>query len=516
MARQPAVARQPAAARQPVAREEVAEPAAAGRGAGATGTTTTIATKPMIRSFTYMVPPYMPQRPQTKAATSNQQNNGMMGGMGGMGGGGGRGGGGGGMGGMMQEKPGSTRIISIVPEGKKVTAGEIVCELDSSAFRDELQAQRIRYAQAKAQVEQVQSVLDVNLITLREYQDGIYPQDALLIRQYLVSCRTEEERARKAVEWSKETAAKGYRSPTQLQADLLALEQAQFRLREAEGMEIRLEKFTKPRLITNLKAKIEAIKADKLAQESTLQLETDRLRRLETAVANCTLRAPRDGIVVYYNPPNMWGRLDAQIREGVTVREGQTLIQLPDPKNMRVRARINESKVALVQPGQKAMITVDAFPDRPLVGTVGEVTPIPSGANGPISDVKIYYATVNIDSGGFEDLRPGLSAEVTFLVQSNRRVTRVPLQAVRWVDNRPFVAVELAANATEQGGGWEWRSLEIGQTDPQFAEVVSGLKPGDRVVAQPSLLPPPRARRSDDAPSTPTVAGASSSSLPSS
>ena len=94
-------------------------------------------------------------------------------------------------------------------------------------------------------------------------------------------------------------------------------------------------------------AKIEAIQADKLAQESVFQLESDRLRRLEETVANCTLRAPRDGIVVYANQANRWGQTQNPIQEGVTVRQGQAIFNLPDPNHMQVRGQINESKVAL-------------------------------------------------------------------------------------------------------------------------------------------------------------------------
>ena len=51
------------------------------------------------------------------------------------------------------EKPGSTRIISILPEGTPVKAGDVVCTLESSTFVDEVRAQKIRWAQAKALVE---------------------------------------------------------------------------------------------------------------------------------------------------------------------------------------------------------------------------------------------------------------------------------------------------------------------------------------------------------------------------
>ena len=464
-----------------------------------TTTDTTVSSKPTIRSFTYKVTPYVPLRPATsKAALSVQRQGGLQAGGGG-GGGGGRGGGGGGGGGgrgaTTTEKPGSTRVIKILDEGIKVKAGDVVCTLDSSDFETERDAQKIRYLQAKAWVEQAKSILEVNEISLREYEDGIYPQDVQLIKQYVTSCQIEEDQAVKNLEWSKGTAAKGFRTAAQLQADVLSVEETRYRLREAEGMAFRLEKFTGPRLKTNLRAKIEAIRSDKLSQDASFQLEVDRLRRLENAVANCTLRAPREGIVVYYNPPNMFGRSDNMMREGATVREGQTIIELPDPKHMRVRARINESKVSMIHSGQKALITVDAFPDRPMAGTVDQVTAIPSGAAGPFSDVKIYYATVNIDTGGFEDLRPGLSAEVSFLINIHEKVTRVPLQAIRWVDGKTFVAVATGRTDPSQGPPWEWREVVLGASDTVHFEVVAGLKPGDRVVAKPDQLPTPRLTR---------------------
>lgn len=447
--------------------------------------------KPTIRSFTYEVVPHTPLRPKPPSQPTQQPKTPVIDPA--MGGGGGRRGGGSG-GDLMQEKPGSTRIISILPEGTRVKAGDVVCELDSAAFRDELQAQRIRYIQAKAWVEQARSLLEVNEITLREYRDGIYPQDQQLIHQYISTCRVDYERAKRNYAWSEQTTKKGFRSSSQLKADALALQQADINLQEAEGMSERLEKYTAPKLIKALEAKIEAIRADKLAQESTFELESDRLKKLETTVAHCTIRSPRDGIVVYAQQTNRWGRAENPIQEGVTVREGQAIFNVPDPNHMQVRAKINESKVALIQSGQPVLIRIDAFHDRPLRGTVTEITPIPAPGN-PAADIRVYFAVVKIDSGGFDELRPGLSAEVTVRVASKRHVTRVPLQAVRWVGSQAFAAVEARPESESQSGpSWRWKPIALGLSDTARAEVIAGLKPGDRVITNPEALPSPSLR----------------------
>jgi multidrug efflux pump subunit AcrA (membrane-fusion protein) len=388
----------------------------------------------------------------------------------------------------MQEKPGATRIISILPEGTRVKAGQLVCEFDSSAFRDEVQAQKIRYVQAEAWVKQAEALLAVSKISLREYRDGIYPQDRQLIQQYIATCEITAERARRNLAWSKETMAKGFRTPTQVNADALTVQQAELELNDAKRMAERLEVYTMPKLMKALEAKLEAINADLFSQKAAFQLESDRLRRLETMVKNCTLLAPRDGIVVYENQTNGWGSVEAQIQEGVTVREGQPIFSVPDPRTMQVKAKINESKVAQIESGQSVLIRVDAFPKQPLRGTVSEVTAIPAPAN-RASDVKIYFATVKI-AQGFDGLRPGLSAEVDFYLGTRDEVTRIPVQAVREVDGQAFAALTVAS-ASQAGTSWRWVPITLGQSNELFAEVVEGLKPGDRVVAEPETLTPP-------------------------
>jgi HlyD family secretion protein len=453
---------------------------------------------PVIRSFTYVVTPYVPLRgPATTTRTSTVANSGMSQQM--MGGGGGGGRGGGGMMGM--ERQGSTRILTILPEGTRVKAGDVVCTLDSAAFRDELAAQKIRHAQAKSWVEQAEKMAEVNEIALREYRDGILPQDRLLIKQYIASCETQLAKAREELLWAEDVFRKGLRTEAQLKADRFAYERAQIALQEAKVMQRRLDKFTAPRLITNLEAKQASIQSDLLAQRSAFQLEDNRLRDLEQMIENCTIRAPMDGIVVYAVSANAWGRVEDQIREGVSVREGQPIFNIPDPTRMRVRAKVNESKVAMIHTGQKVEIRVDAFPDQPLTGTVAEVTAIPAPAAGPISDVKVYSAMINIDLGGFQGLRPGMSAEVSIVLDHKQKVTRVPVQAIRREGGTPYVAVALP------GGGYHWRELELGVVSPAFAEVRSGVAPGERVVADPDSLPappPPPVRTAANGRSSPT------------
>jgi len=402
-----------------------------------------------------------------------------------MGGGGNRGGG------MpVQEKAGSTRVLSLVPEGKRVKKGEIVCELDSAAFRDELQAQMIRWEQAKSWVDQAKEILRVSEISLREYREGIYLQDLQQCDKYMEICETQLQQAEVSLKWSKQMSAKGLLSPSQLKASEYGEEQMHITLDEAKRMRRRLVTYSAPKMLVNLEAKIAAVRSDLLAQEGAFQLEDDRKRKLEKMIELCTLRAPGDGMVAYAQDSSgmPWAPTVTPMMEGVTVRQGQAILMLPDPNHMVVKVRVNESKLSQVYPGQKTRVLVEAFPDQPLSGTVTEITAIPAQANGPDSGVKFYYANVTIE-GGFEGLRTGLSARVSFYVASKAEVARIPLQSVRWHDGSAFAAIPKAGEIN----GFEWRPLELGLLGAAEAEVLSGLKQGDVVIANPEELPAPAA-----------------------
>ena len=414
-------------------------------------------TRPLIRSFDYIVEPHLPLR-------STLPDQGVI----------------------STGAPSPPTILSILPEGSRVKAGDIVCELDSSAFQDALVVQKLRHVQAKAWVEQARYALEAERIALREYEAGILPQDIELVRQNIGICQIEREQATRNLAWARAAFTKGFRTESQVNADASMLEQTQIALRDAEGMLEQLVKYTGKRIQKARKAKLQAIQADLLSLESSFRLETERLKRIQAMIANCTMRAPGDGIIVYATQSNGWGTVETEIREGLFVHPSQPIFRLLDPRHMQVRARINESQVARIRPGQRVLIHLEAFPDHPLRGSVAEIVPIPSPDGNPFSDVRSFYATVRIESGGFDALTTGLSAELEFLVETRRRVPRVPLEAIRWVGERSFAATVVS---TTTGLDWRWTPIALGVTDTSFAEVVKGLAPGDRVIAHAESLP---------------------------
>ena len=66
----------------------------------------------------------------------------------------------------------------------------------------------------------------------------------------------------------------------------------------------------------------------------------------------CKIYAPNDGMVIYAKDNG------SEIAEGVTVRQRQTLITLPDLSRMQVRTQIHEAALDQVQTGQSVTVKI--------------------------------------------------------------------------------------------------------------------------------------------------------------
>jgi HlyD family secretion protein len=213
------------------------------------------------------------------------------------------------------------------------------------------------------------------------------------------------------------------------------------------------------------------------------QVQLQQKQDLEDQVDKCVLVAKKSGLVVYGgDDQNFYGNQEP-IREGATVRERQTIITIPDLRLMSVVVKIHESYIKKIKVGQKARITVDAYPDQPLTGTVTNVGVLPDSQNRWLNpDLKVYLTTVTID-GTNTWLKPGMSAKVEILVDHLDNVVYVPVQCVEPGNGKQFCFVAGSFNAPER------REAQVGEFNDDFIEVKSGLKEGDRVLLNPPEIP---------------------------
>jgi HlyD family secretion protein len=376
---------------------------------------------------------------------------------------------------------GGTTIIRIVPEGTKVKKGDLLCELDSAALRDQLVNQRITTKSAEANYLNAKLTREVAEIAVKEYKEGVYVQDLQTVEGEIKLAESDQVRADDRLDWAKRMYKKGYVSKATLVSEELNSEKAKYTLEQAQSKKKVLKEYTYEKTIKELDSDVKKANSDELAKQATWELEKGKENKLETQIKNCTLNAPIDGLVVYANDPSrMFGSNQSQIEEGATVRERQKVISIPDITRMQVNAKVHESQVDKIKSQLRAQVRVDAFPDQQLLGVVTEVAPLPDPSNIFSSDIKVYTTRIRIDNP-IEGLKPGMTSQVKILVDQLENVFSVPVQAILQYNGKDHVTKKI-------GDRYDRVEVTLGSSNDRFVQVTKGLADGDVVVLNPISL----------------------------
>ncbi len=416
---------------------------------------------------------------------------------------------------ITSEVEGTTTIISIVPEGTQVKAGDLVCKLDSSTLVDKQKEQQIKLTQSVADLEkarenvQIQltqnesdaaaadllhelAVLDLNKFKngdkskLRNEKDG----DLQLAEEDLV-------RAKDTYEFSKRIAKKGYKTQQDLEANRIAVKKAEINRNKAEQALRVLRDYELERTLRELTEKVaEALREQKRvklqgaasliqfnaelkARELAHGVEDGKATKLEKQIQSCMLYAPQPGEVVYASQKNRRNEGQA-IEEGASVRQLQEIVKLPDLSQMKVEARIHESRIGLVSKGMPVIVHVDAAGDEIYRGVVDFISSVPLSPDWRTPDLRQYSAVVRLtdSSERVSQLKPGLTANIEIVAEQRENVLQVPVQAVVSVGPKRFAYV-LANGVAAR------RDVEIGQSSTKSIEITSGLSEGEQVVMNP-------------------------------
>jgi len=204
----------------------------------------------------------------------------------------------------------------------------------------------------------------------------------------------------------------------------------------------------------------------KTLQQYNLSLQSAEiaLYKAKQDIMKTAIVAPSDGTVVSVDLKKSYV-LSAQDYSS------RTAAMLVDTKTIKFQGLVDEIDILKVKRGQKARITMDAVPNKELTGTVKFISPF-----GTESGKVIKFAvTIELDPTDVE-LRGGLSATADISVYSAKNVLLVPVSAVVTMPSGPMVAV-----INEVTGQPEYRQITLGRQNFQFAEVLSGLKEGDKV-----------------------------------
>jgi len=369
-------------------------------------------------------------------------------------------------------------ILELVPEGTFVEEGDFLVRLDDSTLQNEQQLQQINCNSSSAVLIQARTTVETAKLALKEYESGTFRQAEEQIQSEIFVAEENSRRAVEYLRYSERLAAKGYVSPIQLDADRFAVDKAAKELEVARTKHGVLCDFTKQKMVKQLEADVKTAEAKMEAATQINTVEQSRLEKIKIQIAKCIITAPRAGQVVYANQAGVGNNDGVVIEEGRIIRERQVIIRLPNPKQMQVLAKINESRIDMVRPGMKARVKIDAIADFELEGIVRKVSEYPAQQTSSLmSHIKEYETEIEIINPP-AGLRPGMTAQAAVLVEERPEAAQVPLQAVMERNGHYFCLVHTPA-------GLEARQVQVGPTNDKFVVIEKGLAAGEQVAMAP-------------------------------
>jgi multidrug resistance efflux pump len=213
---------------------------------------------------------------------------------------------------------GRNQILSIKPEGTLVKKGDLVCELDASAFKERLANQEAVIRAAELAEQGAKAAREVAEMAVTEYVDGTYKLEVMAALRDVARTKAETLRAEGRLAALERTSEKGDSPSADVIPARLDLQAAKFSFELAKSRKDVLEKYAKQRMVKKLKGEVETARAEQIAANAAHLRELGKRRELNEQISRCQIYAPIGGRVSYTEP----------IRDGGMVREGQTLFRI--------------------------------------------------------------------------------------------------------------------------------------------------------------------------------------------
>jgi HlyD family secretion protein len=337
------------------------------------------------------------------------------------------------------------RVKSIgVEKGDKVKEGQVLVKLEDDEFR-------AQYEQAKGAAASARAYLE-------ELQNGSRPEEIAQAQHNLEEARATFANDRLTLDRTRQLFSQGVVSKQ-------ALDDATARY---DSDQQRVNSLEKAFQMAKIGPRAEEISRAK-GQLAQAQGQADYAKSLLDATV---IRAPVSGTILERTAEK--GELiTAQFASSAEGGPQGSVVSLADLNDIQADLDIAQDDFAKLTPRQKAVVTVDAFPDLKWDGVIAEISP---EANRQKATVEVKVQILNPDF----HLRPEMNATVHFLADEQKNVPAqtagayVPTAALRDSDGKKFVLIAFEGKALK-------REVKI-LSQRSGGALVSGLNGGESVI----------------------------------
>jgi HlyD family secretion protein len=238
------------------------------------------------------------------------------------------------------------------------------------------------------------------------------------------------------------------------------------------------------------RTELDGARANVTSIDQRIQQARSNVAAARDTLSKTTMTAPMGGIITAL--PVEEGEV-AVI--GTMNNAGTKLLTIADMSVVEAVMEVDETDVPNVKVGQRATVTIDAYPNKTYDGVVTEVGSSPmtatAGAGGEAVNFEVKIQLTNPPAG----VRPGFSASADIITGTRTKALAIPLQALvvrekpadknAKKDDKPAKAQEEEGVYVHKDGKVSFVGVTTGLTGDTDIEITKGLTEGDQIVTGP-------------------------------
>ncbi|HSY12153.1 MAG TPA: efflux RND transporter periplasmic adaptor subunit [Verrucomicrobiae bacterium] len=210
-------------------------------------------------------------------------------------------------------------------------------------------------------------------------------------------------------------------------------------------------------------AQVDAAKSSLSAAQQELQVARANEQHFSALSDYSRIIAPYDGVVTW-----RFSDTGALVQAGTSNTSGLPVVTVAQVDLLRLRIPVPESLAAKVRIGDSADVRVQATGEH----FTGKVTRFTDALD---PSTRTMQVEIDVPNPNFR-LQPGMYADVTLLANSRSNTLTIPVEAIERNGDKTSVLVLDADNRVQR------REVELGVESSNHAEVLSGLRDGEKVL----------------------------------
>ena len=277
-----------------------------------------------------------------------------------------------------------------------VRQGQLLAEIDPRTFQSQVLTEEAQNAAAQARMQSAQADL------LNQEANLVQVEANLKVTQVA------NENTALLFERSKQLLEKGLVSPadhdiarTNAESAAAKVEQAKAAVKQAQAQ------------IRSREASIDQVKSDIVGAKAQLE-------RAQINLELTKIYSPVDGVVISRS-------VDIGQTVAASLSAPTLFLIANDLSRMQVKASVDEADIGKITKDVQVSFTVDAYPNDTFAGMISEVRLEPQ----TVQNVVTYSVIIHVDNPQLK-LKPGMTANLTMVVDQHENVLTVPNTALRF------------------------------------------------------------------------------------